>query len=113
MIAMREMPSLRFDPRVVRRVGRADERERATERVDELLIMPMLRRQSFRAPVPPGRQLPVAQMRRQFRRQPVEARFGIAHDNGVPVRPGFTVWIRRESGPPPRAPTRTPCREAR
>ena len=79
MIAMREMPRLRFEPRVVRGIRRAHQRERAAERVDHFLIVAVLRVQSVGAPAPPRRKLPVAQMRRHLQGDAVHARLGFTH----------------------------------
>ena len=50
MIAMREMPRFRLEPRVVRRIRRAHERQRAVERVDDFLIVAMLACAALRRP---------------------------------------------------------------
>lgn len=62
MVAMREVPRLALEPGRVRWIWSADERERPSQRVDDLLVMPRLRHEPFGAPTPARRQLPVAQM---------------------------------------------------
>src|SRR5690348_4896708 len=104
MIAMREMPSFGLEPTAMQRVWRAHERERAIERVDDLLIVTMLGVESFRSPSPPGRELPVAQMRGQLPGGAVHLRFDFAlaltfvHSR----RTRITSSIRRESSRQPR-----------
>src|SRR4029079_11290258 len=100
VIAMREMARLGLEPNVVRRIGRAGQRQRAAEGVDDLLVMAMLRVEPLRPPAPAGWKLPVAQMRRQLGAYPVHAA-GRAHarTSARAVTPPSRIGF---SPPPPR-----------
>jgi hypothetical protein len=65
MVAVGERARLGEQPVRVRRVGRAHERERPPQRVDQLLEVPLVLAYAVAAPRPAGRELPVRQVRRQ------------------------------------------------
>src|ERR1051325_6919619 len=107
MISMRELPRVGLEPGVVGLVRRADERQRPTERVDELLIMAMLAVKPFGTPIPARWQLPIARMRRQLGPHGVHRRPFRRSHAGPTANRRFTSSIRRESR---QQPARTPAR---
>src|SRR5205807_9867018 len=72
MIAMRKMPRFRLEPAGVLGVRNADERQRAPQRIDQLLEMSILEEHALGAPRPFRRQLPFREVRRQRRRARIE-----------------------------------------
>ena len=65
MAAVPEPNSLGVQPAIVRGVGRGDESERASEPVDDLLIMPEVAGNPLASPAPPWRELPPGDVRRE------------------------------------------------
>lgn len=71
MVQMRKISRLGVQPGLVIAIERADERERAPELVDYLLVVPMLAFHALGAPAPTRWQLPVGEVRRQLVRDAV------------------------------------------
>src|SRR3954452_23773351 len=87
MIAMRDDPRLGFEPGAMRRIRRADQRQRPAEGVDDLLVMPVLPEQTFRAPGPARWQLPLTEMFRET------VRVGVRLCDRRSQRPGDAVGL--------------------
>ena len=65
MISMRKISRFRKNPAVMRVVRNSYEGKRATESIDDLLIVSLVAEVSFRSPGPSGRQLPSSDVGRQ------------------------------------------------
>src|SRR2546423_5691696 len=66
MIAVREMSRFALQPRRMRRIRGAHERQRASERVDHFLVVSRLGHEPFGAPTPSRRGLPRTEGRREL-----------------------------------------------
>ena len=88
MVPVRKMSRLALEPGRVRRIWSADERERPSQRIDDLLVMPRLRHQPFGAPTPARRQLPGAQVPWEFVRDAVYVGVGGQSHHALHARLG-------------------------
>ena len=79
MIVVSERARLGKQPRLMGRIWRGNERERTSERVDDLLRMPGVGVVAACAPSPTGRELPQLQMRGNARRARAVRGFSAAH----------------------------------
>jgi creatinine amidohydrolase/Fe(II)-dependent formamide hydrolase-like protein len=90
MAAVRETDRLGVQPSIVGRIRSRDQGKRATEPIDDFLVVPKISGDSFGTPAPAGRQLPPRNVWRQRSRHAALAgsRAGDGRSHGVAVNIG-------------------------
>ena len=108
MASLRELLRFLEQPRVVRRIGRGDERKRTPERVRHFLVMPVVTDHPARTPRPVRRELPVGDVwRKQFGRArrhhaPIYRTHAFPLTSTISTLVSFTLFARDCDLPSPR-----------